>query len=169
MFNIFHLSYLFLDDISKLAVEVVFLLYYVIGLSIMSSVIVSIGAVIEDKTKKLDDPMEAIRNLRIENLNSKAMKKLGYKMDDGYNFPEVSGNGAIPGQRRGTIVPVDGGLNRPVPPSGPAVFSKLNLNRIKQVCGKNSNNNNISNNNHLHNNQNIPNQDNYNYNYNNNT
>lgn len=69
----------------------------------MSSVIVSISAVIEDKTKKLDDPMEAIRNLRIENLNSKAMKKLGYKVDESYGI----NNGIMDEKRRGTIVPAD--------------------------------------------------------------
>ncbi|XP_065051039.1 TWiK family of potassium channels protein 18-like [Rhopilema esculentum] len=90
----------------NLAVEVAFLIFYVIGLSLMSGVIFSLSNFIEEKTKKFDmqDPMDAIRNLRIENLNTKAMKKLGYKMTNGpldemthYNL----------NTRRGTIVPDD--------------------------------------------------------------
>ena len=73
---------LFTGHVEELFIELTCLIYYVVGLSIMSGVIVSISGIIEEKTKKLDigDPMDAIRNLRIENLNSKAMKKLGYKV-----------------------------------------------------------------------------------------
>lgn len=62
------------------------LLYMVIGLAIMSGVIVSISSVIEEKTKNMVvDPLEAFRNIRVENLNSRALKKLGYRM--GTNGP----------------------------------------------------------------------------------
>lgn len=89
----------------RLGVEMASLIYYVLGLSIMSGVIVSISSVIEEKTKKLDvtDPMDAIRNLRIENLNSKAMKKLGYKVDEGMMLPPTLREGRM--MRRGTIIP----------------------------------------------------------------
>ena len=91
------------------AIELAALVYYVIGLSIMSGVIVSISSLIEEKTKKLDfvDPMEAMRNLRMENLNTKALKKLGYKVTNG---PLDAGDITLPanfGARRGTIVPDD--------------------------------------------------------------
>lgn len=58
------------------------LFYMVLGLAVMSGVIVSISGVIEEKTKNLGvvDPLEALRNIRVENLNSRALKKLGYKM-----------------------------------------------------------------------------------------
>lgn len=90
----------------SLTAELAALMYYVIGLSVMSGVILSLSNLIEEKTKKFDlqDPMDAIRNLRIENLNTKAMKKLGYKVTNGpldemthYNL----------NARRGTIVPDD--------------------------------------------------------------
>ena len=85
-------------------IELACLVYYVLGLSIMSGVILSISSVIEEKTKKFDigDPMDAIKNLRIENLNSKAMKKLGYKVEDEIGGPPKNGDFT---QRRGTIVP----------------------------------------------------------------
>lgn len=75
----------------------------------MSGVIVAISGVIEEKTKKLDigDPMDAIRNLRIENLNSKAMKKLGYKVDENIRMPPKMMKSSVNTQRRGTIVPDD--------------------------------------------------------------
>lgn len=63
------------------ALEFLNLLYMVIGLAIMSGVIVSISSVIEEKTKNIVvDPLEALRNIRVENLNTRALKKLGYKM-----------------------------------------------------------------------------------------
>lgn len=95
----------YLDVAERLGVEMASLIYYVLGLSIMSGVIVSISSVIEEKTKKLDvtDPMDAIRNLRIENLNSKAMKKLGYKVDEGMMLPPTLREGRM--MRRGTIIP----------------------------------------------------------------
>lgn len=73
----------------------------------MSGVIVAISGVIEEKTKKLDigDPMDAIRNLRIENLNSKAMKKLGYKVDENIRMPPKMMHSSVNTQRRGTIMP----------------------------------------------------------------
>jgi len=73
----------------------------------MSGVIVALSGVIEEKTKKLDigDPMDAIRNLRIENLNSKAMKKLGYKVDEGIRMPPKMMQTSVNTQRRGTIIP----------------------------------------------------------------
>ena len=90
----------------RLAVEMAALVYYVIGLSLLSGVIFSFSNFIEEKTKKLDvqDPMEAIRNLRIENLNTKAMKKLGYKMTNGPLDETTHFNLSM---RRGTIVPDD--------------------------------------------------------------
>lgn len=60
------------------------LFYMVLGLAVMSGVIVSISGVIEEKTKNFGvDPLEALRNIRVENLNSRALKKLGYKMGPG--------------------------------------------------------------------------------------
>lgn len=90
----------------SLAVEMAALIYYVIGLSMLSGVIFSVSNFIEEKTKKLDmqDPMDAIRNLRIENLNTKAMKKLGYKMTNGPLDQTTHYNLSM---RRGTIVPDD--------------------------------------------------------------
>ena len=90
----------------SLAVEMAALVYYVIGLSMLSGVIFSVSNFIEEKTKKLDmpDPMDAIRNLRIENLNTKAMKKLGYKMTNGPLDETTHYNLSM---RRGTIVPDD--------------------------------------------------------------
>ena len=95
-----------LNMTSSLFAELGCLIYYVIGLSVMSGVILSISNLIEEKTKKFDvqDPMEAIRNLRIENLNSKAMKKLGYKVTNG---PLDENTHYNLNARRGTIVPDD--------------------------------------------------------------
>lgn len=60
------------------------LFYMVLGLAVMSGVIVSISGVIEEKTKNFGvDPLEALKNIRVENLNSRALKKLGYKMGPG--------------------------------------------------------------------------------------
>lgn len=73
----------------KESVEVVLeflnLFYMVLGLAVMSGVIVSISGVIEEKTKNFGvvDPLEALRSIRVENLNSRALKKLGYKMGPG--------------------------------------------------------------------------------------
>lgn len=96
-------------QVETLFIELAYLVYYVLGLSIMSGVIVAISGVIEEKTKKLDigDPMDAIRNLRIENLNSKAMKKLGYKVDESIHMPPKMMKSSVNTQRRGTIVPDD--------------------------------------------------------------
>ena len=90
----------------RLTVEMAALIYYVIGLSLLSGIIFSFSNFIEEKTKKLDiqDPMDAIRNLRIENLNTKAMKKLGYKMTNGPLDETTHFNLSM---RRGTIVPDD--------------------------------------------------------------
>ena len=69
------------SDGVAVTLEFLNLLYMVIGLAIMSGVIVSISSVIEEKTKNMvADPLEALRNIRVENLNSRALKKLGYKM-----------------------------------------------------------------------------------------
>ena len=99
-------------DVSvKLTLEMAALVYYVIGLSLLSGIIFSFSNFIEEKTKKLDiqDPMDAIRNLRIENLNTKAMKKLGYKMTNGPLDETTHFNLSM---RRGTIVPDDLGPRR---------------------------------------------------------
>lgn len=69
------------------------LFYMVLGLAVMSGVIVSISGVIEEKTKNFGavDPLEALRNIRVENLNSRALKKLGYKMGPGMGPPGAPG------------------------------------------------------------------------------
>ncbi len=111
----------------SLILELCVLIYYVIGLSVMSGVILSISNLIEEKTKKFDvaDPMDAIRNLRIENLNTKAMKKLGYKVTNGpldemthYNL----------NTRRGTIVPED-----TVPRRVSKLFDEAQRNRLSAL------------------------------------
>eukprot|EP00794_Sanderia_malayensis_P016949 gene16949-18656_t len=111
----------------SLVVELAALIYYVIGLSVMSGVILSISNLIEEKTKKFDvtDPMDAIRNLRIENLNTKAMKKLGYKVTNGpldemthYNL----------NTRRGTIVPEE-----KIPRRVSKLFDEAQRNRLTTV------------------------------------
>ncbi|XP_048580649.1 uncharacterized protein LOC5513661 isoform X2 [Nematostella vectensis] len=72
------------DDGVVATLEFLNLIYMVVGLAVMSGVIVSISGVIEEKTKNFGvDPMEALRNIRVENLNSRALKKLGYKMGNG--------------------------------------------------------------------------------------
>jgi len=73
------------DDSVEVVLEFLNLFYMVLGLAVMSGVIVSISGVIEEKTKNLGvtDPLEALRNIRVENLNSRALKKLGYKMGPG--------------------------------------------------------------------------------------
>ena len=111
----------------SLALEMAALVYYVIGLSMLSGVIFSCSNFIEEKTKKLDmpDPMDAIRNLRIENLNTKAMKKLGYKMTNGPLDETTHFNLSM---RRGTIVPDD---------MGPRKMSKL-LEEAQRTSNKSS-------------------------------
>lgn len=47
----------------------------------MSSVVVAISGVIENKTQMLVDPMEAFRRIDMDNLNSVAVKKLGLKIN----------------------------------------------------------------------------------------
>lgn len=70
------------NDTVPIILELLNLLYMVIGLAVMSGVIVSISGVIEEKTKNIGmpDPLETLRAIQVGNLNSKAMKKLGYKM-----------------------------------------------------------------------------------------
>ncbi|XP_066933336.1 potassium channel subfamily K member 13-like [Clytia hemisphaerica] len=123
--------------VEELFIELTCLIYYVVGLSIMSGVIVSISGIIEEKTKKLDigDPMDAIRNLRIENLNSKAMKKLGYKVDEGVRMPPKMMKSSVNTQRRGTIIPdEDERVNR----------SRASLQQFANGGIMNTNNNNIN-------------------------
>lgn len=64
------------DDATPVVLEFLNLIYMVVGLAVMSGVIVSISGVIEEKTKliAMPDPFET---LRIGNLNSKALRKLG--------------------------------------------------------------------------------------------
>lgn len=73
------------EESVEVVLEFLNLFYMVLGLAVMSGVIVSISGVIEEKTKNLGvvDPLEALRNIRVENLNSRALKKLGYKMGPG--------------------------------------------------------------------------------------
>lgn len=72
------------DEGIEALLEFLNLIYMVLGLAVMSGVIVSISGVIEEKTKNFGvDPLEALRNIRVENLNSRALKKLGYKMGPG--------------------------------------------------------------------------------------
>lgn len=70
------------NDTIPIILELLNLLYMVIGLAVMSGVIVAISGVIEEKTKNIGmpDPLETLRAIQVGNLNSKAMKKLGYKM-----------------------------------------------------------------------------------------
>lgn len=125
----------------------------------MSGVIVSISGVIEEKTKKLDigDPMDAIRTLRLENLNSKAMKKLGYKVDEGVMPPTVRGGGggmppklsrqntnhilnmsSVNQKRRGTLIPDDTHMIRPpfnkTPTEEPSTKNGSLVNGTARVC-----------------------------------
>ena len=64
------------DEATPVVLEFLNLIYMVVGLAVMSGVIVSISGVIEEKTKliAMPDPFET---LRIGNLNSKALRKLG--------------------------------------------------------------------------------------------
>ncbi|KAK3739737.1 hypothetical protein QZH41_016185 [Actinostola sp. cb2023] len=84
------------DDGLEAVLEVLNLFYMVLGLAVMSGVIVSISGVIEEKTKNLGvvDPLEALRNIRVENLNSRALKKLGYKM--GPAVPQGTAHESVP-------------------------------------------------------------------------
>ena len=70
------------DQAVPVILEFLNLIYMVVGLAVMSGVIVSISGVIEEKTKNMvmPDPMETLKAIQVGNLNSKAMKKLGYKM-----------------------------------------------------------------------------------------
>ena len=70
------------SDAIYVMLEFLNLIYMVLGLAVMSGVIVSISGVIEEKTKNISmaDPLEALKTIRVENLNSRALKKLGYKM-----------------------------------------------------------------------------------------
>lgn len=70
------------DDAIPVILEFLNLIYMVVGLAVMSGVIVSISGVIEEKTKNMvmPDPLETLKAIQVGNLNSKAMKKLGYKM-----------------------------------------------------------------------------------------
>lgn len=65
-----------------IVLEFLNLIYMVVGLAVMSGVIVSISGVIEEKTKNIamPDPLESLKAIQYANLNSKAMRKLGYKM-----------------------------------------------------------------------------------------
>ncbi len=65
------------DDATPVVLEFLNLIYMVVGLAVMSGVIVSISGVIEEKTKliAMPDPFETIRFGN--NLNSKALRKLG--------------------------------------------------------------------------------------------
>lgn len=64
------------DEATNVVLEFLNLIYMVVGLAVMSGVIVSISGVIEEKTKliAMPDPFET---LRVGNLNSKALRKLG--------------------------------------------------------------------------------------------
>lgn len=64
------------DKATNVVLEFLNLIYMVVGLAVMSGVIVSISGVIEEKTKliAMPDPFET---LRVGNLNSKALRKLG--------------------------------------------------------------------------------------------
>lgn len=68
------------NDAVPIILEFLNLIYMVVGLAVMSGVIVSISGVIEEKTKNIGmpDPLETLRAIQVGNLNSKAMKKLGY-------------------------------------------------------------------------------------------
>lgn len=70
------------DHAVPVILEFLNLIYMVVGLAVMSGVIVSISGVIEEKTKNIGmpDPLETLKAIQVGNLNSKAMKKLGYKM-----------------------------------------------------------------------------------------
>lgn len=70
------------NETIPIILELLNLLYMVVGLAVMSGVIVAISGVIEEKTKNIGmpDPLETLRAIQVGNLNSKAMKKLGYKM-----------------------------------------------------------------------------------------
>ena len=70
------------DRAVPVILEFLNLIYMVVGLAVMSGVIVSISGVIEEKTKNMvmPDPLETLKAIQVGNLNSKAMKKLGYKM-----------------------------------------------------------------------------------------
>ena len=72
----------FTDDAIPVVLEFLNLIYMVVGLAVMSGVIVSISGVIEEKTKNMvmPDPLETLKAMQMANLNSKAMRKLGYKM-----------------------------------------------------------------------------------------
>lgn len=65
------------DDATPVVLEFLNLIYMVVGLAVMSGVIVSISGVIEEKTKliAMPDPLETLRFGN--NLNSKALRKLG--------------------------------------------------------------------------------------------
>lgn len=70
------------DSAIPVVLEFLNLIYMVVGLAVMSGVIVSISGVIEEKTKNMamPDPLESLKAIQYANLNSKAMRKLGYKM-----------------------------------------------------------------------------------------
>ena len=70
------------DNAIPVVLEFLNLIYMVVGLAVMSGVIVSISGVIEEKTKNIamPDPLESLKAIQYANLNSKAMRKLGYKM-----------------------------------------------------------------------------------------
>ena len=70
------------DQAVPVILEFLNLIYMVVGLAVMSGVIVSISGVIEEKTKNIGmpDPLETLKAIQVGNLNSKAMKKLGYRM-----------------------------------------------------------------------------------------
>jgi len=70
------------NEAIPVVLEFLNLIYMVVGLAVMSGVIVSISGVIEEKTKNMvmPDPLETLKAIQVGNLNSKAMKKLGYKM-----------------------------------------------------------------------------------------
>jgi hypothetical protein len=99
----------------EVLLEFLNLFYMVLGLAVMSGVIVSISGVIEEKTKNFGivDPLEALRNIRVENLNSRALKKLGYKM----------GPGMVPQAAAGPPKPEDATANGRLPPRAPKVIA----------------------------------------------
>ena len=87
------------NDGIQMTIEFLNLIYMVVGLAVMSGVIVSISGVIEEKTKSLTmpDPLEALKTIRVENLNSRAFKKLGYRMGTNpMDVDEIRGNRGPP-------------------------------------------------------------------------